>query len=335
VREERITNPQTVERAEIEAKIAAGNRVILQFGELCYSSELLKKINNLCCELGKNLEVRFWGHYGHGFDASHLRFLPDVVALSVDGLMEASNLSALFELKNLRRLSLGIFKLGFPDWLNKIKLENLEEFSLDEAEKLNLDLSPLKNCSKLERLSLTSHFKNIDCLAQLPALRELWLRRISKKQNLGFVSKILNLKRCSLILGGRTDISEINHQGLEELEIILVQGFSSFENLKEFPSLRALKIQDQIRLGKIRFADANKNLQSLSIWNCKTLSRLEGIHHLANLQSVFLGKTDISFDSLIKQKRPSSLKIFNFSTNKVKENAEIRRTLDMLGYQEK
>lgn len=112
MKQERIQNPSSVERAVIESKIAEGCHVILQFDGPRYTPELLRKINNLCGELGQDLEVRF---YGHKFDASHLRFLPDVAALSVDCLLEATNLSALNDLANLRRLSLGIYRLdGSP-----------------------------------------------------------------------------------------------------------------------------------------------------------------------------------------------------------------------------
>src|ERR1035438_9288707 len=98
-----IQNPNSVDRAAIEADIAAGYDVILQFDRPGYSPELLRRINNLCGELGKILEVRF---YGHKFDATNLQLLPNVATLSIDCLIEATNLSALTNLVNLHRLSL-------------------------------------------------------------------------------------------------------------------------------------------------------------------------------------------------------------------------------------
>ena len=126
MKDARIKNPSSVERALIEDKIAAGNHVILQFDGPRYTPELLKKINNLCGELGKNLEVRFYGHYSGGaFDGSTLRFLPDVEALSIDCLRDAINLSALNDLANLRRLSLGIYGLDDPNFLKPLQLRNV------------------------------------------------------------------------------------------------------------------------------------------------------------------------------------------------------------------
>lgn len=123
----RVQNPGSVDRAVIESEIAAGNQVILQFEKPCYSVELLGKINNLCGELGKDLEVRF---YGHKFNASVLRFLPDVAALSVDCLIEATNLSALSDLANLRHLALGVYKMDDQGFLKSLQLQNLERLAL-------------------------------------------------------------------------------------------------------------------------------------------------------------------------------------------------------------
>jgi hypothetical protein len=334
MKQERIQNPNSVERAAIETKIAAGNHVILQFDRPVYSSELLKKINNLCGELGKNLEVRFYGHYGDKFDASHLRFLPDVAALSIDCLLEATNLSALNGLTNLRRLSLGVYRLNEPDFLKSLQLQNLERLALCETAKSSFDLIPLQGCGKLTEFYLVGHTKNIDCLTRLPALQMLSLGQISKRQSLEFVSKIQNLKRLVIILGGRTSISEIQHSTLEELEILRVLGFSNLENLNAFPSLRSLAIEDQIRLEKIRFTTGSQNIRSVRIFNCKTLRELEGFSFLTNLKSIRVGMTAIEIDSILQQRLPASLKTFGFYTGKTKENAKVRAKLDAAGYQE-
>jgi hypothetical protein len=281
------------------------------------------------------LEVRFFGHYGQKFDASCLQYLPDVVALSVDCLFDAVNLSALSDLKNLRSLSFGVFKFDCPDFLKSLQLKNLEHLFIERTIKSNFDLSPIQYCDKLEELMLGNHTKNIDCLENLPALQKLSLWRISKKQDLKFVTRIRNLKHCRIILGGRTDISEIKHPNVEELEIGRVMGFASLKNLDAFPSLRSLIIDDQIRLGKISFTAANKKLERLHIYNCKILRSLEGMHHLASLNKIFISKTALNIDSLIRQRLPSSLKIFGFYTGKVKENKEARQRLDALGYRER
>ena len=197
-----------------------------------------------------------------------------------------------------------------------------------------LDLAPLQACKNLSELYVEKHTKNIDSLAMLPVLRSLTLRSISKKQSLDFVSKIQSLKHLKIILGGRTDISEIQHSFLEELEIIRVVGFCSFDSIGALPSLRSLAIEDQLRLGKIGFTAANQNIQSVRIFNCKTLRNLEGLNYLTTLKSIQIGMTAIEIDSVLQQRLPASLKAFGFYTGKKKENAKVRAKLDAIGYRE-
>jgi protein phosphatase 1 regulatory subunit 7 len=316
VKQERIQNPSSVERDVIESKIAEGSHVILQFDSPRYTPGLLRRINNLCSEFGKEVEVRFYGHYQQQFDASVLRFLPQVAALSIDCLLEATNLSALSELHSLQRLSLGIYRLDDSQFLKKLCLENLERLALCESAKSNFDLAPLQGCSKLAEFYLVGHTRNIECLSSLPALRLLSLGHMPKKQGLGFVSKMESLKRLVIILGGRASISEIQHSSLEELEILRVLGFENFESIGAFPSLRSLAIEDQIRLEGIRFAPTNKEIRSFRIFNCKTLQQLEKLDHLTALESVRIGKTAIEIDSILNQRLAASLKVFAFYTGK-------------------
>jgi protein phosphatase 1 regulatory subunit 7 len=332
VKQDRIQNPSSVERAAIESKIAAGCGVILQFDRPHYTPELLREINNLCAELGKDLEVRFYGHFGKKFDASVLRLLPDVAALSVDCLVEATNLSALNDLAKLRRLSWGIYRSDDPHILNSLQLQNLERLVISETAKGNIDLAPLEACSKLSEFHLVGHTKNIDCLPGLPELRMLSLWRIPKKQSLGFVSRIQSLRRLVVILGGRANISEIQHPLLEELEVLRVLGFNNLDSIEAFPSLRMLAVEDQSRLESIRFTETNRRVQSFRISNCKTLRRIEGLDQLTELKSIGIAKTALDIELLLKQRLPDLLKVFAFYTGKAKENAAIRRRLDALGY---
>ena len=144
------------------------------------------------------------------------------------------------------------------------------------------------------------------------------LRCIPKKQSIGFVSKIQSLRRLVVILGGRTNISEIQHPKLEELEILRVMGFDNLDSIAAFPSLRSLAIEAQIRLSSVRFTASNKNIQSFRIFNCKTLRTLEGLENLTELKSIRIGTTALDVDSILEQRLPGSLKTFAFFTGKSK-----------------
>ena len=165
-------------------------------------------------------------------------------------------------------------------------------------------------------------------------LRMLSLGHIRKKQKLEFVSKIRSLRRLVVILGGREDISEIQHDLLEELEILRVLGLNNIESIDGFPALRSLVIEDQIRLENMRFIPSNRNLESLRIFNCNSLHGLNGLEHLGQLKSIRIGKTKLRIDSILEQQLAASLEVFAFYTGRLKENAAIRKKLDALGYRE-
>jgi hypothetical protein len=84
---DRIEDITTVDRSQIEAILKNGVRPIIQFSAPGYSAELLRQIDSLCAELGVAIEVRFYGHYRTGVDASCLALLPNVASLSVDCLI--------------------------------------------------------------------------------------------------------------------------------------------------------------------------------------------------------------------------------------------------------
>ncbi len=75
-------------------------------------------------------------------------------------------------------------------------------------------------------------------------------------------------------------------------------------------------------------------MQSVRIFNCKTLRNLEGLEYLANLKSIRIGMTAIQIDSILQQRLSASLRTFAFYTGKKKKNAEVRAKLDAIGYQE-
>jgi protein phosphatase 1 regulatory subunit 7 len=133
--EARITDVTKVDKRLVDRILAAGKTPTWQFSERCYSKATLSKIDKLCKEYGSKLEVRFYGHYSEGFDASVLKHLPNVSWLSVDCLHNVTNLSALSELPGIQKLSLGIYLLDDPHVLGKLKLAKLEMLSIEATKK--------------------------------------------------------------------------------------------------------------------------------------------------------------------------------------------------------
>jgi hypothetical protein len=275
--------------------------------------------------------VRFYGHYKTGLDCSVLKLLPDVKSLYLDCLHSASNFSELRALKNLEKLNVGIYELDEKDFLSWENLKGISFLCLVDTHKNNLDLRYLNEYPNVAALFLNGHTKNIDAVGSMSKLLELSLS-IPSKASISFVNQLFKLRQLRLILGGRTNLEEIQNYGIEELEIVRVRGFHSFENLSEFRKLKRLLIEDQIQMKKISISKELPDLADFKILNCKTLAQLEGVRHLTALHQLRVFRTAKEFSDFVKQEFPKSLKVLAFYTTKAKVDRAIKDELGKMGY---
>lgn len=327
----RIQNPSTIDAMGIKQHVQSGNEVIVQFSEPNYDQGLLGTLNELCKELNDDLCVRFYGHHSGSFDCSVLQYLPDVKSLFVDCLLSVQNLGFLRQLHSLSRLNVGVFEMAERDFLSWGNLNNLTCLCLVEIRTGSFDLQYLKSYQRLKTLFINGHTKNIESVKYLSNLCKLSLS-IPSKIRVDFINELPNLRSLKFILGGRENLDEINNYSIEELEIVRVRGFRTFDNLRNFRSLRSLLIEDQIQLAKIAFNQELPYLADLKILNCKSLSQILGLRWLSNLQQLRVYKTDVDFDEFIKQEFPEKLKILAFYTTKQKIDEKIAVRLNELGY---
>jgi hypothetical protein len=327
----RITDPVKVDGRMIEAIIASGQRPTIQFSQPGYSPELLRSVNHLCGKFGKELEVRFFGHYGGHFDASVLNHIPDVSWLSVDCL-EIVNEQEIANLAPLRRLSFGVYKFDKPRFLYQLDLRKLDSLVLSENAKRNLDLSALQNSRELETLFLNGFSKNIEVLAGLPKLKQLSLGGIAKTQSLRFVCDMSGLRSLTLILGSRQSIDEIAHPGLEELSVLRVRGLEGLGSLERFPCLRELTVEDQNKIGSINVSGSS--LRKLILMNCKNLKEIEGLGGLGELVEFRTSQTRLDLKALLEGEWPPSLEVLALYSGSQKWNDAARETLNRRGYRE-
>jgi len=327
----RIQNPSVIDTMAIKQHVQSGDEVIVQFSEPIYDQELLGTLNVLCKELNDDLCVRFYGHYSGGFDCSVLQYLPDVKSLFVDCLLSVQNFGFLRRLHSLSRLNVGIFETTERNFLSWDNLRNLSYLCLVDIRTGSFDLQYLKNYQSLNTLFINGHTKNIEAVKYLSNLCELSLSILAKTR-VGFINDLPNLRSLKFILGGRENLDEINNYSIEELEIIRVRGFKTFDNLSNFTNLRRLLIEDQIQLKTIVFNQELLYLTDLKILNCKSLSQIIGLRLLSNLRQLRIYKTNIDFDEFIKQELPEKLKILAFYTTKRKIDEKIAGRLNELGY---
>lgn len=324
----RIADPQSLNPFEIETLVSEGNQVIIQFSKSGWQSELLEELNDLASKLDQNLQIRFYGHYQEIFDASVLRLIPDAKCVSIDCLTQAINLETVAVLSNLKEFYIGIYELDDANILSIPSLRNLESLTVGDTRKNNMDLSHLASLTKLRKLGIVGHTRNIEVVAGLSNVTSLFLSKIENKVPLDFVSRMKNLENIFIILGGRTSIAEINGDKIKDLKITRVRGLDDLGDIGRFPLIESIEVEDQIKLESISFAH-NDRLKRMRIINCKTLDRIHGITELESLEELCISQTAIDYQIFIITEIPKSLKKLTFHTGKRRQDVEIKN--DLLG----
>lgn len=330
--EPRINNPIAINRDQIAAILERGWRPTIQFSTPGASATLLRKVNSLCVEFGARLEVRFYGHYGTAFDASVLAALPDVAWLSIDCIDAILEPHRIADLRRLRKLSFGVYRFDDDGLLESLPLEQLERLALGPTARAGFDLAVLRRCAHLAELFLDGRMRSIEALADLPALEKLSIGSLPKKRGLQFLGRLRSLRSLTLILGGRPDIDEFEHDDMEALSIVRVRGFGDLGSLRRFPRLKTLQIEDQLQLRSLDLAGAS--LQSVTLMNCKSLERLEGLDDLTDLREFRVGQTSLDLDELVARTWPRSMDVVALYSGSAKWNATARAALDRRGYRE-
>jgi hypothetical protein len=269
-----IRNPQTISEEELALAIDSRKSVqVIQFDDpSAYGYSVLAQVNRACEQFGSKVHVRFYGHSGTLFDCRCLRQIPAVRSLGIDSLMRATNLDELGQLPDLERLTFGVFEADVPQLLAIPSLAVLRKLVLTENRTRNIDLAPLVAFRRLEDLTISGHSRHIEVLAGLGSIRRLSLG-MGKSVPVGFVGSMTGLRALSIILGGRANLNELEHESLESLAILRVRGMESV-GLERFPNLRELHVEDQLRLLAIDLKPSREQLRRLKIWNCKRLSDL-------------------------------------------------------------
>ncbi len=331
MRYHRINDPSSINLDEIRNKVKEDYRVVVQFSQIGYTESLLKELNELTKSFGRNLEIRFYGHYSGEFDASVLRSIPDAPSVSIDCLRKARNLDVLSTLRNLKEFCFRVFELEETDLLSIDAIHGVEHLILGETRKANLDLSYLRRYSNLSSFHTTGHTKNISVITSLPKLVSLSLSQIKNTNSLAFVTDVQNLTDLRIILGGRTSIAEIGGAKLRNLEVIRVRGLESLGDIQRFPELETLLVEDQIKLNRIQFGP-NPLLKDIKILNCKTLENIDGIESLLALEQLRIYQTALDYEQFVLRQLPKSLKTLAFYTAKKKRDEEILKDLVLRGY---
>jgi protein phosphatase 1 regulatory subunit 7 len=331
VTEDRINNPAKLDTDLLAKELKSGREMTVQFSYKKYDNKLLSEINDLCYKYKDNLCIRFYDHGKSGFDCNTLLKIPNVKNLYIDCLASVKNLKALSELKHLTELCIGILEIDDYEFLSFTNLHSLNILSLNNTSSQKLNLAYLANYTKLNTLYINGHTKNIQALSSLKNLKTLSLGAI-KKVTLGFLNEMKGLQTLHLILGGRSNLNEIEASNIIDLKIEWVGGFNDLSGVLKLKKLEKLKLSLLQRLESIDIENKNGSLKELGIFSCKNLKSINGLHKLQALNELRLIDTSISFEEFIKTSLPKKLKSIDFRTCKDKKDREIQTILKGMGY---
>lgn len=332
-----IHNPTKVDEAGIHEILAKGKFGIIAFDDACYDETLLREINALCRIFGAELGVRFYRHHKTGFDGHWLALLPDVAWLSLDCMTPLRAPEYLRDLRNLRKLQLGLYDQPDSGLLSGLCLEDLVELRIWDSSEPSLDLSPLERCHRLELLVISGQTKGIGSISRLPVLRTLRLKSIPKKHQLPRLDLLPSLRELTLESGSREDIDDVSSSSVEKLSVNRILGLATIGNLARFPSLNHLRVENQSQLITVELGQIPL-LKKLVLANCKKLGDLGDLRELASLihlKKVTFDRTAVDLDGLLNAPLPASLRTLRFWTGKVKADRVIRVRLDALGYNDR
>lgn len=316
----RLNDPTALTLATVTKGLAQRGTCVVQFSRPeAYTPTLLADIDAICAQVPDTLQVRFYGHYGTAFDAAILRHLPHVKNLSLDCLMRIENETTLGSLAHLRKLTFGVFEYDRPELLAGLDLSRLTALGVLETRKRNIDLAPLATASRLKSLHLIGQSRGIDAVGSLSGLETLHLGSLPAKQPLTALNALPALRHLVLVLGGRNTLDDLSSPTLETLQVLRVKGVTSLGDIRRFPALHGLRIEDQVQLDSLDLSGVT--LDRLHLYNCKTLCRLDGLNSQSRLQSVFISRTALDMDALRDRAWPGTLQNIRLFTSRHKWNS--------------
>lgn len=327
----RITDPKAIDYEFLETELNKGRHITLQFSRKVYSSQMLNEIDLLCKKYNDNFCIRFYGHYTTGFDVNTVLKIPNVKNLYLDCLLDAKNVKALSELDNLSELCIGIVNLDDVDFLNYNNLSSLKTLSFWATKSKRISLEPLANYSKLTELNIDEHTRHIEAIGSLVNVEKLYLRAI-KKVSLRFINEMKSLDSLKLLLGGRTNINEIDRSEIKHLSIDWVVGLNNIDSIFKLPKLEKLSVFTLKQLQVVNIREVNETIKDLMIADCKNLNKIEGLNKLEHLTNLWFSRIGVDFEELKEYVLPKSLEFLDYRVTSNKRDKEIKLMTESMGY---
>lgn len=224
-------------------------------------------LNDHLFSLRKDVELRVYSSfYVAQFDLSFVTCLPNVEHFSADCLISAKGVEHIQSMRNLRSLSIGIYKLDSFDFLGSLT-DELEKLFLGRTKSRKPDLGPLVRFRNLKELYIEGQQKNIEVLSELTHLEDVTLRSISTP-NIDYLKPLKKMWSLDLKLGGIKDVSSIEGMdGIKYLELWQIRGLNDISVISTLYGLQYLFLQALRRVAKLPSFEKLKQLRRIYLEN--------------------------------------------------------------------
>lgn len=234
-------------------------------------------INELLLLQRPDIQIRIYGYYSRNCDLSFIENITNVRNLSIDCLMQASNLDVLGQLPNLESLSVGIYSLENFKFLDSLP-KSLTQLFLGSTKSKKPSLSGLSRFLKLKVLYIEGQQKGIDTIGRLSYLEKLTVRSVTTGE-ITFLHELKNLWYLDIKLGGIKDLTPLKGLiNLKYLELWQVRGLSNISVISTLIGLQYLFLQS---LCNVKMLPDMTNLHNLRRVHIETMNGLTDIFGLS------------------------------------------------------
>lgn len=205
---------------------------------------------------------------------------------------------------------------------------------LDLAGNEIVDLTPIKNCKKLEKLDLssqysTSQYKELSDISPLANLTNLKVLKLKTNdiQDVSVLKNLINLEELDLF-GNRKIKSIEGFEKLTKLKILLLNRTRSIKDitpLKECKNLQQLSIQGN-KVDNIDALKDHKNLEKLDI-SSNNIKDLTAISSSVNLTELLASGNKI--ENILAIKDLVNLKTLHISENKISDISSLEKLTNL------
>lgn len=221
----------------------------------------------------QDIALRVYGHYSERCDLSFIEEIPSVRELSVDCLMEVTNIDVVTRIQHLDGLHVGVFGLDSFEFLNNID-PHLKRLSLCQTRSKKTRIETIGRFTQLNELFIEGQSKGIEAINELKKLEKIVLRSIST-QDIEYLRNLERLWSVDIKLGGIRDLNALKSlPNLKYLEVWQVRGLSDLSVLSDLKSLQNLFIQSLPQLAVFPAISSLGKLRRIYLENLKGLMDL-------------------------------------------------------------